>query len=357
MPSIKQILIITLSLLILNGCEKPRQQIHLSGPTMGTTYNVKYIDPQTLDLASTSNKTDATTLPATELQNNIDALLKKVNAQMSTYQKDSELSRFNQYKGVAPFSVSYETATVVNEAIRLNQLTHGALDVTVGPLVNLWGFGPEARRDVVPNDDELTARRANVGIHFLTVNLSNDSSSLTKSNPNLYVDLSTIAKGWGVDVVANYIESLGINNYMVEIGGEIRLKGRNKDNMSWRIAIEKPSVDERAVQEVIEPGDMAVATSGDYRNYFERDGIRYSHIINPQTGRPIDHKVVSVTVLDRSCMTADGLATGLMVLGEIDGINVANQHNIPVLMIVKTDNGFKEVTSEAFKPFLTKKIQ
>ncbi|QSA19278.1 FAD:protein FMN transferase, partial [Vibrio furnissii] len=177
---------------------------------------------------------------------------------------------------------------------------------------------------------------------------------LSKDLPHLYVDLSTIAKGWGVDVVANYIESQGIHNYMVEVGGEIRLKGLNRDNVPWRIAVEKPTVDERSIQEIIEPGDMAIATSGDYRNYFERDGVRYSHIINPQTGRPIHNRVVSVTVLDKSCMTADGLATGLMVLGDEKGIEIAEQNHIPVFMIVKTDDGFKEIASSAFKPYLNR---
>lgn len=131
------------------------------------------------------------------------------------------------------------------------------------------------------------------------------------------------------------------------------MKGLNREGVPWRIAIEKPSVEERAIQEIIEPGDMAVATSGDYRNYFERDGIRYSHIINPETGKPINHKVVSVTVLDKSSMTADGLATGLMVMGEVKGMQVAQENNIPVLMIVKTEDGFEELASDAYKPYVS----
>lgn len=325
------------SLLLLAGCEQPPQQVHLSGPTMGTTYNIKYIvqdgQPSSQDL-----------------QTEVDRLLEQVNDQMSTYRKDSELSRFNQHQSTDPYEVSEQTATVVKEAIRLNQVTQGALDVTVGPLVNLWGFGPEARPEVVPSDEELAERKANVGIHHLSV----DANKLSKDLPHLYVDLSTIAKGWGVDVVADYLQSQGIHNYMVEVGGEIRLKGLNRDGVPWRIAVEKPTVDERSVQEIIEPGDMAIATSGDYRNYFERDGVRYSHIIDPQTGRPIHNRVVSVTVLDKSCMTADGLATGLMVLGDKKGIEIAEQNQIPVFMIVKTDDGFKEVASSAFKPYLNR---
>ncbi|NGZ12708.1 FAD:protein FMN transferase [Vibrio aestuarianus] len=333
----KKWLVALASLLVLAGCEKPVEQVHLSGPTMGTTYNIKYI------------KADG--IPSSEsVQKEVDRLLEQVNDQMSTYRKDSELSRFNQFQETTPFTVSSQTATVVKEAIRLNQLTLGALDVTVGPLVNLWGFGPEARPDVVPTDAELANRMANIGIEHLSAT----GTTLSKDLPNLYVDLSTIAKGWGVDVVADYIQSQGIENYMVEVGGEMRLKGVNRDGVPWRIAIEKPTIDERTIQEIIEPGDLAIATSGDYRNYFEQDGIRYSHIINPETGKPINHKVVSVTVLDASSMTADGLATGLMVLGEVKGMEVAEQQQIPVFMIVKTDNGFKEIASTAFKPYLNK---
>ena len=331
----KKWLVVFASLFIISGCDKPVEQIHLYGPTMGTTYNVKYL-PQK----------DA---PSREqFQREIDRLLEEVNDQMSTYRKDSELSRFNQSRSSESFTVSIQTATVVKEAIRLNTLTMGALDVTVGPLVNLWGFGPEARPEVVPSDTELAERKAMTGIEHLKV----EGNSLQKDLPNLYVDLSTIAKGWGVDVVADYIQSQGIKNYMVEVGGEIRLKGHNREGVPWRIAIEKPDVNQRAVQEIIEPGNMALATSGDYRNYFEREGIRYSHIIDPRTGRPIHNKVVSVTVLDKSCMTADGLATGLMVLGEEKGMQVAEKENIPVLMIVKTDDGFKEFTSSAYAAYV-----
>ncbi|EGA69993.1 hypothetical protein VISI1226_07887 [Vibrio sinaloensis DSM 21326] len=333
----KKWLVAFASLLVLAGCEKPAEQVHLSGPTMGTTYNIKYIS------------TEGIAAPEA-LQKEVDRLLEEVNDQMSTYRKDSELSRFNQSQSADAFEVSPQTATVVKEAIRLNGLTQGALDVTVGPLVNLWGFGPEARPEVVPTDEELAARKAMTGIEHLAV----EGSTLSKDIPNLYVDLSTIAKGWGVDVVADYIQSQGIDNFMVEVGGEMRLKGVNREGVKWRIAIEKPSVEERSIQEIIEPGDMAVATSGDYRNYFERDGIRYSHIINPETGKPINHKVVSVTVLDKSSMTADGLATGLMVLGAEQGMKVAEENNIAVFMIVKTEDGFQELASSAYKPYMNK---
>ncbi len=336
----KSLLLLLYFVLTLSGCgDKPvREQIHLSGPTMGTSYNIKYIN--------------SSAVPASEqLQKEIGRLLEQVNDQMSTYRETSELSRFNQYQGTEPFKVSPETVMVVREAIRLSKLTQGALDVTVGPLVNLWGFGPEARPEVTPGDEELKRRRAIIGIQHLKA----EGNMLQKAIPALYVDLSTIAKGWGVDVIANYLESQGVNDYMVEIGGEIRMKGKNKDNIGWRIAIEKPDINQRAIQQIIKPGDMSVATSGDYRNYFERDGVRYSHIINPVSGKPINHKVVSVTVLHPSAMTADGLATGLMVLGAKKALAIANENELALFMVLKTEQGFKEIYSDTFAAYLVNK--
>lgn len=336
--SVKAWLFVIMSGLLLVGCSKPTEQVHLSGPTMGTGYNVKYIVQDEQPTVG-------------ELQNEIDKVLEKVNDEMSTYRDDSELSRFNQHTSNEPFSVSNDTATVVREALRINKLTEGAMDVTVGPIVNLWGFGPEDRPDIVPTAEQLEKRRTITGIQHL----SETGDTLIKDIPELYVDLSSIAKGRGTDEVADYLESVGIHNYMVEVGGEIRVKGKNRDGVAWRIAVEKPVVNQRSIENIIEPGDMAIATSGDYRNYFEENGVRYSHIINPKTGHPISNKVVSVTVLNPSCMTADGLSTGLMVLGEKEGLRIANQHNIPVLYIVKTEDGFKEFSSEAFKPYLKDK--
>lgn len=329
----------TVGVLLLTGCGP--EQINLEGKTMGTSYSIKYMS-------------DSSTLSSKKLQQEIDRKLEQVNDQMSTYRPDSELSRFNKSQKVdAPFPVSVATAKVVREAIRINRLTDGALDVTVGPLVNLWGFGPEGRPNMVPTDAEIAKRREWIGIDKLAV----ENGALIKSIPELYVDLSAIAKGYGVDVVAEYLESQNIDNYMVDIGGEVRTRDNNGENKPWRIAIEKPVAGaEQSAQEIIEPGRMAIATSGDYRNYFEQNGVRYSHTIDPETGRPINHRLVSITVLDPSCMTADGLSTGLGVLGPERGMALANLLGIPVFMIVKTDDGFEERASESFKPYLQKRL-
>ncbi|EPZ8125944.1 FAD:protein FMN transferase [Yersinia enterocolitica] len=332
-------LMAAVGVLLLTGCGP--EQINLEGKTMGTSYSIKYVS-------------DSSTLSQKKLQQEIDRQLEQVNDQMSTYRPNSELSRFNKSQKVdTPFPVSIATAKVVREAIRINRLTDGALDVTVGPLVNLWGFGPEGRPNVVPTDADLTKRREWVGIDKLAV----ENGALIKRIPELYVDLSAIAKGYGVDVVAEYLEAQNIDNYMVDIGGEVRTRGNNGENKPWRIAIEKPVAgSEQSAQEIIEPGRMAIATSGDYRNYFEQNGVRYSHTIDPATGRPINHRLVSITVLDPSCMTADGLSTGLGVLGPERGMALANLLGIPVFMIVKTDDGFEERSSESFKSYLQKRL-
>ncbi|WP_446469650.1 FAD:protein FMN transferase [Xenorhabdus stockiae] len=332
--------VMLLTAMLLSACGGPEQQ-NLSGQTMGTYYSVKYV-------------ADSSVPSPENMQKEIDRLLEEVNDQMSTYRPNSELSRFNQSREVnTPFPVSAATAKVVKEAIRINKLTDGALDVTVGPLVNLWGFGPEGRVTKTPTEDELATRRAWIGID----NLSVEGNSLIKSIPELYVDLSSIAKGYGVDVVAEYLASQNIGNYMVDIGGEVRTSGNNGKGTPWRIAIEKPSDSgmTQSAQEIIAPGNMAVATSGDYRNYFEQNGVRYSHTINPKTGRPIAHNLVSITVIAPSCMSADGFSTGIDVLGPERGMEMAEKLNIPVFMIVKTKDGFEERYSPAFKHYLQQK--
>ncbi|HHR6080014.1 TPA: FAD:protein FMN transferase [Providencia alcalifaciens] len=326
--------------LLLAACGGPEQK-NLQGQTMGTYYSVKFV-------------TDSSEPSSEAIQAEIDKRLEEVNDQMSTYRPGSELSRFNQSNEVnVPFPVSAATAKVVSKAIEINKLTDGGLDVTVGPLVNLWGFGPEGRVTKAPTDEELEKRRAWVGIDKLAV----QDHNLIKTIPELYVDLSSIAKGYGVDVVAEYLESININDYMVDIGGEVRTKGKNGKDTPWRIAIEKPATDgvSQTAQEIIEPGDLSIATSGDYRNYFEQNGVHFSHTIDPKTGKPISHNLVSITVLADDCMSADGLSTGLNVMGPEAGLALAEKMNIPVFMIVKTDKGFEERYTKAFEPFLQKK--
>lgn len=311
------------------------QEFHLAGQTMGTTYNIKIVGKESdYDL--------------TALQADIDVALVQVNNEMSTYQPDSEITLFNKSAGDKPLAISSGFRTVLAEALRLGEISNGLLDVTVGPLVNLWGFGPDYKPEKVPSEEALNGARQRIGLAKIILN----EQGLSKTQPDVYLDLSTIAKGWGVDVVADLLESKGITNYLVEIGGEMRLKGFKANGTLWHIAVEKPITTERSVHQVVVPQNNAVATSGDYRNYIEVDGKRYSHIIDPATGMPIDHKLVSVTVIHPSSMTADGLSTAIMVMGPDKGLAFAQEHELAVMMIVKTDNGFEEINTVKFMPYL-----
>lgn len=323
----------------LSGCfpnnnDSINQELLLQGRTMGTTYNIKIV----VDKA----------FKAEELHKLVDEKLVSINQSMSTYIPTSELSLFNKSNGKAPLVVSSDLNKVLTEALRLGEISNGKLDVTVGPLVNLWGFGPEYRVEKMPTDKQVVAAKKRIGLK----NISLEEGNLSKSISDVYIDLSTIAKGFGVDVVAELVEEHGIKNYLVEIGGEMRLKGFKADGTLWHVAIEKPMSNERSVHQVIVPKDNAVATSGDYRNYVEVEGVRYSHIIDPDTAKPIDHKLVSVTVIHPSSMTADGLSTAIMVMGVEKGLMFAQEHNIAAMLIAKTETGFEEINTKLFMQYL-----
>lgn len=301
---------------------------------MGTTYEVKYVD------SSSSHKE----ISSIHLQSKIDELLININQLMSTYIDDSELSLLNQAPANMTFPISEQTSYVIQEAKKLNALSKGMLDITVGPLVNLWGFGPGAKPEKIPSAEQLAEVSQFIGIDKFRI----ESLGVTKSHENVYIDLSTIAKGYGVDAIADLLESFGINNYLVEIGGELRVSGYKTVGQDWLIAIEKPISDKRAVQRIISIGDGALASSGDYRRYYEEDGIRYSHLIDPKTGYPIQHKLVAVTVISDKSIHADGLATALIVMGKDKGMELANREGIAALFITKEMNEFVEYQSDSF---------
>ena len=328
-----RLLFILQALVLLTSCsESPTLSVvHLSGQTMGTTYNVKYVVANQDEVIS-------------GLQEALDKRLFEINKLMSTYDTTSELSRFNQYRYTNEYAISAETHEVLEEAIRLGKLSNNVLDITVGPLVNLWGFGPTKRPEVTPSEAELAEVRQYIGLDKIQVN----GNTISKSHPLVYVDLSTIAKGYAVDELARMMEARKVANYLVEIGGEMRVKGERGDGSQWLIAIEKPVSSERAIQKIVSIGDNAIATSGDYRNYYEQDGVRYSHLIDPRTGKPIQHNLVATTVVHPSSMTADGLATALMILGWDESIKLAEQNNLAVFLIKKTDTGFEEYASPQF---------
>ncbi len=318
----------------LAGCDAAPEAHRFQGPIFGTGYHVTLY----AELDETARG---------ELAEGIVAELERVDAQMSTYRDDSELSQLNRTPVGVPFFLSPATAGVIREALRIARLSGGAFDVTVGPAVNLWGFGPQGRPEKVPDEQALAVALANVDVGALQL----DDGQLIKRKP-VYIDLSGIAKGFGTDQVADYLERQGIEDYLVEVGGEIRTHGEKPDGTPWRIAVEKPVSRERSVQRIIDLGNSAVATSGDYRNYFESDGVRYSHTIDPRTGRPITNRVASVTVIDKRCETADALATAFTVMGAQAGLRMAERENIAAYFIVRTDDGFETRMSSAFEPYL-----
>jgi len=238
---------------------------------------------------------------------------------------------------------------VVSESIRLGKSTK-TLDVTMGPLIDLWGFGPDKKPTKRPGDEALAAMIEKIGVDKLTLT----EQGLAKKVDGLELSFSATAKGYGIDKVAQLLESQNISNYMVEIGGELRIGGEKPNKQDWKIAIEQPDAPpgERKVHRVLTPATNAIATSGDYRIFYEMDGETYTHLIDPETGMPIKHDLVSVTVLHPSAMTADGLATALTVMGMADAKAYAEKHNLPVYLMAKSDKGIVTYASTAFKPYL-----
>lgn len=310
---------------LVGGCADDtggaRELLALDGRTMGTTWSVRVAAPPP-------------GLREAALRADVEARLVRINALMSTWDPASELSRFNAAPIGEWFAVDAELVAVVEAARTLGELSEGAFDVTVGPLVNLWGFGPQAEvgRDAVPSEAALEAALRRVG--FAGVETRRAPPALRRT-ADLEVDLSAIAKGYGVDAVASILEAHGVQRYLAEIGGELRARGHNARDVPWQVGIETPDAQQRGVaREAIGLDGAAVATSGDYRNFFTVDGVRYSHTIDPTTGRPVTHDVASVTVIHSSAMWADGWATALNVMGAERGLALAAEQDLAVLFIL-----------------------
>lgn len=315
--------------------------IGISGPTMGTYYSVKVPRP-------------ATGLDAQALRVGIDGVLSEVNREISTYDPESELSRLNGNPSPDWIPISPNLLRVLAEGLRLSALTNGAFDITVGPLVNLWGFGPEAKAEAVPAPEAIQAALGRVG--YTMIELREDPPAVRKARGDLYIDLSALGEGYGADSVAAYLDALGVSDYLVAVAGTIRARGRNAKGQPWGIAIETPKGGERTVQRVVPLEAGAVSTSGDYRNFFEQGGRRYSHHIDPRTGASVAHRLASATVVlppaADSALRADGLATALMVLGEAEGPTLAAAQGLAALFIVRDGDGLAEARTPALERLL-----
>ena len=320
------------ALLLLTACEKHRSEIHLTGATMGTQYSIKIVNPGEIE--------------SDVLKVEVDKLLSAINSTMSTYDPASELSELNHNPSTEWIEISDGLYTVLQAAISVAQDSGGAFDVTVGPLVNLWGFGPDRGAGVVPGADVLASARARVGVNKFA--LRADPNALQKRHPDVYIDLSGIAKGYAVDRVAAFLQSKGQQNFLVDIGGELRASGTNRNGTRWRIGIENPITDGREIGRTIALSNTGLASSGDYRNYFESGGVRYGHTIDPKTGAPAQHRLAAVTVLYPAAMIADAWATALMSMGFDEGIVAANKHNVAALFIVDEADNWKSYTTRAY---------
>jgi len=307
----------------------PTPYVELSGPTMGTSYLVKIAAE--LDPGAQRGVAAA-----------VEAQLDRVNELMSTYDPESELSRFNRHREPTPFPVAPETLEVFQLARQVSEWSAGAFDVTVAPLVRAWGFGAGSRYGSEPTAREIWDLLTLVAYDGIAIDT--EASTLRKAVAEMECDLSAVAKGYAVDRLAMTLEQLGYESFLVEIGGELRASGHRLDGKVWRIAIERPDSPNRRAHEIIALDNASVATSGDYRNYYERDGERVSHTIDPRTGEPIRHRLASVSVVHPEAVYADALATALSVLGPEAGYALAEQLELAAYFIVRRGGAPDEPT-------------
>ena len=328
--------VFVLSLFLVAGCSDNDllPTYDLSGSAMGTTFQVTLVAPPgDIDLDM--------------LQTRIHDRLEHIENIASTYRSDSELSRFNADSSTDWMRVLPEFCRMIVAANEISFMTMGAFDITVGPLVNLWGFGPEDQANTVPSDEDIAAAKTNVGYEMLETDC--DHSVMRKASASLYVDLSGWAKGHAVDQIATLLDEQQLTNYLVEIGGELRVRGHNAENRKFTVAIEKPLQNNEMSYTLMRLSDVSVATSGDYRNFFEHDGQRYSHSIDPRTGRPVSGELAGVTVIAKSSAYADAVATAFLVLGAEEGHALAEKLRIAAYFLVRTDNGIEEQSTSKFE--------
>jgi len=327
--------LVLVSLALLTACSRGESlpSFDLSGSTMGTRFNITLIDPpDNLDLD--------------DLRARINERLDSVENLASTYRSDSQLARLNADLSTEWVLVSAELCEMLEAAMSVTLASDGAFDITVGPLVNLWGFGPKFVDQAIPTDDEIAAAMRHVGADKLRIDCQRPA--LRKSTPNVYIDLSGWAKGFAVDEIAEMLDASLVENYLVEIGGELRMRGLNAANETYTIAVEKPTKNASMTYVVLRVTDAAIATSGDYRNFFESNGTRYSHAINPRTGWPVQHALVGVTVIGESTAYADAMATALLVLGPDDGLALAEKLGLAALFLVQAGDETVERPSTEF---------
>jgi len=327
-------------LLAHSQCPASPTATTLTGPTMGTRWTVKFTDRLPSEF----------TVEA--LRQAIVDRLAEINGQMSTYIWSSEVMQFNAAASGEWFEVSQPTAELVTRALEVGEATGGAFDITVGPLVRLWNFGTDSGVAVaseieLPDDKAITSALAKVGQQQLLVRAN--PPALKKATCGLEVDLSAIAKGFATDQIGDLLKEHGLNDFLVEIGGEVVARGKPASDRLWQIAIESPPEAKRSLHTIVPLANSALATSGDYRNFFVHEGKHYSHIIDPHTGQPVGHNLATVSVLHKSCLYADAFSTGLLVMGAQKGYAWATKNDIAALFLVRSGGGIQERVTPAWK--------
>ncbi|MGR8935111.1 MAG: FAD:protein FMN transferase [Gammaproteobacteria bacterium] len=333
--AIHKLILFAVILASLSACQPSSRESELTGSIQGTTYHIKMV-------------MDGLPIKIEEIKSAIEQTFADIDIKLSNYRDDSEISRLNREQSSDWLPVSREIATLTAVAKQVSEKTRGCYDLTVKPLFDLWGFSKSENR--IPTDEEIDRVLAHVGM--ARVDVDTEKLLLRRQDPAIQIDMSSIAQGYTVAAVAKLLENRGIHNYLAEIGGEMRVKGTKADGEPWRIAIEKPTPFTREIQRIIEihqKNGTAVMTSGTYRNFFEENGRVYSHIIDPRTGRPVTHQLLSVTVLGDDPVWADAWGTALLCVGEKEAIEIAEKERLKALLIYREGGEFKEAMSSAFQ--------
>lgn len=316
---------------VLSGCGNGDSLERFDGPTMGSRYSIQYV-----------RHSSAPGLKAVQAE--VENILAEVDRQFSTYRSDSVIERFNALPAGRCQVMPGPVLELIRVGEQLSSQSEGSYDLTVEPLLNLWGFGPQGREEKIPTAEVLAEVRQRVGHAHLRI----DGDQLCK-DAAVEVDFNSIAAGYAVDAIAAKLEAMGIHNYLAEATGELKAAGKKLDGSPWRVALEEPRDDQRVAERIIAVDGYGVSTSGDYRNYFERDGRRYSHTFDARTGAPVLHTLASVTVIHPSALMADGLSTLLLILGPERGWDYAETHDIGAFFVIRADTGFVTRTTQGFE--------
>lgn len=337
MKYLKYLLLLTISIFLSSCSNEQNQNIELKGNAMGTFYFIKLIDvPKTIQKEKIDLEINKTLLEINKIVSNWDSL--------------SEISLINSNKTLLPIKVSNELLNVFKTANLINAKSNGFFDITLDPIIDLWGFGykEDKFKKVHPLKQDilealsLVNQKQNLEINHL-------NNELIKRKKDVLFNLSAIGKGYGIDLIGKKLKNLNINNFLINIGGDILTKGYNSKKQDWVIGIENPNLQQQFIKEIINVTNKGVATSGDYKNFFDINGKKYSHIINPKSGMPINHSTKSVTVIEESAMLADGWATAFLAMGSAQGLKIAEKEKIAVIFIDKSEKKLIKITSNEFK--------